>query len=90
MRDAGERVELFGLLAKLFSYLISGRSHVGYLFNYAANPIHYIPYVIQDSITVQIPPAGSGRDQGDIEMESQGSSLSEPSEIEGNDMMMID
>jgi hypothetical protein len=40
MRDTGERVELFRLLAKLLWYLISGRSHVGYLFNYPGNPIH--------------------------------------------------
>jgi hypothetical protein len=42
MRVTAERVELFHLLAKLLWYLISGRSHVGYLHNYKENPIHEI------------------------------------------------
>jgi hypothetical protein len=45
MRDTKERVELFQLLAKLLCYLISGKSHVGYLFNYEENPIHKIVYL---------------------------------------------
>jgi hypothetical protein len=40
MRVASERVELFLVLAKLLWYLISGKSHVGYLFNYDGNPLH--------------------------------------------------
>ena len=40
MRNTVERVELFKLLAKLLWYLISGRSHVGYLYNYDQNPLH--------------------------------------------------
>jgi hypothetical protein len=50
MRDTSERVELFQLLAKLLWYLISGKSHVGYLFNYADNPLHKIvhPQLCQD------------------------------------------
>jgi hypothetical protein len=42
MQHIDERVELFELLAKLLWYLISGRSHVGYLFSYDDNPIHKI------------------------------------------------
>ena len=42
MQNTDERIELFKLLAKLLWYLISGRSHVGYLFNYDDNPIHKI------------------------------------------------
>jgi hypothetical protein len=42
LQHTGERVELFQLLARLLWYLISGRSHVGYLFNYEENPIHRI------------------------------------------------
>jgi hypothetical protein len=45
LRDTEERVELFQLLAKLLWYLISGKSHVGYLFNYEDNPIHKIVYL---------------------------------------------
>ena len=37
-----ERVALFRLLANLLAYLSSGKSHVGYLFNYPENPIHRI------------------------------------------------
>jgi hypothetical protein len=44
MRITSERVELFRLLAKLLYYLSSGKSHVGYLFNYEQNPIHQIIY----------------------------------------------
>jgi hypothetical protein len=40
MRNTVERVELFNLLSKLLWYLISGKSHVGYLFNYDNNPLH--------------------------------------------------
>jgi len=42
MRNTEERIELFVLLAKLLWCLRSGRSHAGYLFNYATNPIHNI------------------------------------------------
>src|SRR5436190_4308261 len=42
MRHTAERVELFNLLAKLLWYLISARSHVGYLFNHERNSIHRI------------------------------------------------
>jgi hypothetical protein len=42
MRDTKDRVELFVLIAKLLWYLISGRSHVGYLYNYVDNPLHKI------------------------------------------------
>jgi serine/threonine protein kinase len=42
MCNTSERVELFCLLAKLLYYLSSGKSHVGYLFNYDENPIHQI------------------------------------------------
>jgi hypothetical protein len=44
MRDTAERVELFHILAELLWYLISGRSHVGYLYNYADNPLHKLVY----------------------------------------------
>jgi len=48
MLHTPERVELFRALAKLFYYLVSGRSHCGYLFNYNGNPIHKIvsPFVL--------------------------------------------
>jgi hypothetical protein len=39
LQHTDERVELFQILAKLLWYLVSGRSHVGYLFNH---PIHKI------------------------------------------------
>jgi hypothetical protein len=42
MRCTTERVELFRLLAKLLWYLVSGKSHVGYLFNYDDNPLNQI------------------------------------------------
>jgi len=42
MRNTTERVDLFKLLAKLLWYLISGRAHIGYLYNYNENPIHTI------------------------------------------------
>ena len=42
LQHTGERVELYRILAKLLWYLIGGRSHVGYLFNYAENPLHRI------------------------------------------------
>lgn len=42
MRETSDRVELFDLITKLLWYLISGRSHVGYLYNYPENPIHEI------------------------------------------------
>jgi hypothetical protein len=42
MRHTAERVELFNFLAKLLWYLISGNSHVGYLFNHNTNPLHTI------------------------------------------------
>jgi hypothetical protein len=44
LRNTSERVELFILLAKLLSYLISGRSHVGYLYDYNDNPLHKIVF----------------------------------------------
>lgn len=44
MRYTAERVELFELLAKLLWYLISGKSHVGYLFNHSDNPLHKIVF----------------------------------------------
>jgi hypothetical protein len=46
MTIANERVELFRLLAQVLIYLSSGRSHVGYLYDYPENPIHLlvIPY----------------------------------------------
>jgi hypothetical protein len=59
MRHTGERVELFTLLAKLLWYLISGRSHVGYLFNHNGNPIHNIGKIIYDSITVETTDMGT-------------------------------
>jgi hypothetical protein len=40
LRDKDERVELFTLLANLLWYLVSGKSHVGYLQEYPANPLH--------------------------------------------------
>ena len=40
LRNTAERVELFSLLSKLFWYLISGKSHAGYLFNYDDSPLH--------------------------------------------------
>jgi hypothetical protein len=42
MGVTSERVALFHLLANLVYYLSSGKSHVGYLFNYKQNPIHQI------------------------------------------------
>jgi hypothetical protein len=39
-----ERVAFFRLMAHLFTYLASGKSHVGYLYNYLSNPIHKIVY----------------------------------------------
>jgi hypothetical protein len=42
LHDADERIELFQLLAKLLRYLVSGRSHVGYLFNHDHSPLHGI------------------------------------------------
>ena len=64
MRYTAERVELFNLLAKLLWYLISGKSHVGYLFNHDNNPLHnavcsrdwpswFQGQIIYDSITVE-------------------------------------
>jgi hypothetical protein len=40
LRNTTERVELFHLLSKLLWYLISGKSHVGHLFNYDDSPLH--------------------------------------------------
>ena len=87
MRDAAERVELFHLLAKLLSYLVSGRSHVGYLFNYVANPIHYIPQAVQDTIKVEMPPAASVDDDED---DGHVSSFSENTDLENDEAMLID
>lgn len=52
MRNTTERVELFQLLAKLLWYLISGRSHVGYLYNYDQNPLHYAVHDHLDELMV--------------------------------------
>ena len=40
LRKTVERAKVFTLLAKLVWYLLSGRSHVGYLRNTIFNPIH--------------------------------------------------
>ena len=56
MRSADERVELFILLSKLLCYLSSGRSHVGYLYDYNGNPIHYVGQPMHDTIEVQPEP----------------------------------
>ena len=56
MRSADERVELFILLSKLLCYLSSGRSHVGYLYDYNSNPIHYVGQLMHDTIQVQPEP----------------------------------
>jgi hypothetical protein len=45
MRVTKERVELFHVVAKLLWYLISGKSHVGYLYNYDDNPLHRLVYL---------------------------------------------
>lgn len=42
MKKNEDCVELFGLFARLLTYLASGESHVGYLYNYEGNPIHEI------------------------------------------------
>jgi hypothetical protein len=42
MSHSQERAEFFRLFAKWLYYLNSGKSHVGYLFNYDQNPIHQI------------------------------------------------
>jgi len=42
LENTEERVSLFQLMANLLAYLSSGKSHVGYLFNYPENPIHQI------------------------------------------------
>lgn len=42
MRKTSERIDLFHLIAQLWRYLVSGNSHVGYLYNYPENPIHKI------------------------------------------------
>lgn len=56
MRHTAERVELFTLLAKLLWYLVSGKSHVGYLFNHNDNPLHKI--VVRCSLELIV---GTGR-----------------------------
>lgn len=40
LRQPNERADIFTLLAKLIWYLVSGKSHVGYLHNHPDNPIH--------------------------------------------------
>ena len=45
-RDTNDRVELFGLVAKLLWYLVSGKSKVGYLYNYPDNPLHNLVLTI--------------------------------------------
>jgi len=42
LRNTGERVAIFKLIAKLLWYLISGESRVGFLYNYPDNPLHDI------------------------------------------------
>jgi hypothetical protein len=44
MLNIQERVALFELMAHLFTYLVSGKSRVGYLYDYPSNPIHKIVY----------------------------------------------
>jgi hypothetical protein len=53
MMKIQERVALFRLIAHLFTYLVSGRSHVGYLYNYPSNPIHKIVYSLFRSANVR-------------------------------------
>jgi hypothetical protein len=59
LRNTEERVELFHLVAKLLWYLISGRSHAGFLHNYPDNPIHGVGRIpledeeIDDNIPVE-------------------------------------
>jgi hypothetical protein len=52
MRSSEERVKVFQIIAKLLWYLISGKSHVGYLYNYDNNPIHNIvcPFNIETDV----------------------------------------
>lgn len=42
LTDTTERVEFFKILAKLLYYMVSGRSHLGYLHNHYDNRIHQI------------------------------------------------
>jgi len=42
LTNPNDRVELFRILAKLLWYLASGKSHVGYLYNYPDNPLHSV------------------------------------------------
>jgi hypothetical protein len=40
MRHTAQRTQFFEILAKLLHYLVSGKSHVGYLHNHDDNPLH--------------------------------------------------
>ena len=40
MNRTDERVIFWVHFAKMMWYLFSGNAHVGYLFNYGANPLH--------------------------------------------------
>ena len=42
LRVTDERVRFFRVCAHLLWYLLSGKSHVGHLYNHATNPIHEI------------------------------------------------
>lgn len=42
LRSTRDRVALFTLLAKLLWYLVSGKSRVGFLYDYPDNPLHNI------------------------------------------------
>lgn len=44
LRDTAQRIECFNVLARLIYYLWSGDAHVGYLKNYAENPLHRIVF----------------------------------------------
>ena len=42
VRNPVERVQLFKILVKLLWYLVSGKSHVGHLYNHTRNPLHIL------------------------------------------------
>ena len=46
MRKPNDQAECFTLLAKVFSYLVSGKSRVGYLSNNPGNPFVRAPQVV--------------------------------------------
>ena len=69
MGKAQDRVDLYRLVAQLLTYLVSGRSHVGYLYNYDENPIHEIVRLSFSSILRvgnQTLPEAVSRDAGRI------------------------